>query len=330
MTQFLGELLNMCILDSGCTQTVCGKDWLEIFKQTLPSHVSTKLILEKSERVFRFGDGESVRSIGKIVIPIYLQGIKKAVGLETDVVNKELPLLLSRSSMRKANTIIAFNNKGEEVVTMFSKRQYVQNTSSGHLCIPVVKFYAGKNENLNNETHKIFFAGNFESLTTEQKRKLALKLHEQFAHPVSKRLIKLLKDGGVDNKGFHDLVEEVTKACPICQKYKRASLKPIVCFPRATEFNENVAFDLKMFSKQIMLHIIDHFTRFSRAIITPNKEAETIVDGFLKSWIAIFGPPKSVLSDNGGEFNNEKFNKLCEKMNIVLTGQQQRALGRME
>jgi hypothetical protein len=58
MTQFIGELLNMAILDSGCTQSVCGKDWLNIYRETLPTTVNDALILQESSRSFRFGDGE--------------------------------------------------------------------------------------------------------------------------------------------------------------------------------------------------------------------------------------------------------------------------------
>ena len=53
ITQFLGELLNMAILDSGCTQSVCGKTWLEVYSQTLPKAVDESLVITSSKRVFR-------------------------------------------------------------------------------------------------------------------------------------------------------------------------------------------------------------------------------------------------------------------------------------
>ena len=37
---------------------------------------------------------------------------------------------------------------------------------------------------------------------------------------------------------------------------------------------------------------------------------------FFAIWISIFGPPKTVLSDNGGEFANEGFIDLCQNLNI--------------
>ena len=137
LTQFTGELLNMALLDSGCTQSVCGKMWLDAYRQTLPMDVNKSIVTESSKRTFRFGDGELVSSIGRIVVPIYLNGVRKTIGLETDIVDKDLPLLMSRGSMKRADTTIAFSKNGEEEVTMFGKRQKLYISSSGHLCIPL-------------------------------------------------------------------------------------------------------------------------------------------------------------------------------------------------
>ena len=112
-----------------------------------------------------------------------------------------------------------------------------------------------------------------------------MKLHEQFAHPASSRLNKLLRDGGMDDKNLLKLVEEVSANCDVCLRFKKPHLTPAVCFPRATEFNENVALDLKVFGKKYMLHLIDHFTRYSRGIVISNKEAGTIVDGTVRAWV---------------------------------------------
>ena len=49
-----------------------------------------------------------------------------------------------------------------------------------------------------------------------------------------------------------------------------------------------------------------------------SKRKEEIVDAFIKHWIAIFGAPGKILSDNGGEFNNDLFRELGEQFNIVI------------
>lgn len=58
--------------------------------------------------------------------------------------------------------------------------------------------------------------------------------------------------------------------------------------PRASNFNESVAMDLKFIHSKIILHIIDHFTRYSTACLIPLKRKEVIINSVLKSWIAIF------------------------------------------
>ena len=49
-----------------------------------------------------------------------------------------------------------------------------------------------------------------------------------------------------------------------------------------------------------------------------SKKKENIVEAIIKTWIAIFGVPRVILSDNGGEFNNELLREGCEKFNITM------------
>ena len=50
--------------------------------------------------------------------------------------------------------------------------------------------------------------------------KIILKLHKQFAHPAPEKLKKLLVSAG-RGKNFLDIVDQVSKNCEICQKFKR-------------------------------------------------------------------------------------------------------------
>ena len=58
--------------------------------------------------------------------------------------------------------------------------------------------------------------------------------------------------------------------------------------------------------------MIDVFSKFSAASVINSKHKEVIVDVILKHWIATFGTPTSILSDNGGEFNNELLRDVAE------------------
>ena len=39
---------------------------------------------------------------------------------------------------------------------------------------------------------------------------------------------------------------------------------------------------------------------------------------FIKNWLSIFGAPKRLCSDNGGEFISDEFYEMCERFNIEV------------
>ena len=59
---FLGETLNLAVLDSGCTKTVCGEEWLKCYIDTLSEREQKEIQSLQSKTEFKFGDGKSVIS----------------------------------------------------------------------------------------------------------------------------------------------------------------------------------------------------------------------------------------------------------------------------
>ena len=116
--------------------------------------------------------------------------------------------------------------------------------SNGHFCVPWNKTSFDRE---GNTSHMILFNDKLENKNESERMRIAKKLHQQFAHANSNRLIKLLKDGGVKNKDFHKMIVKVEEKCEICSKFKKAPSLPTVCFPRASEFNQHIAIDLKHF-----------------------------------------------------------------------------------
>ena len=100
------------------------------------------------------------------------------------------------------------------------------------------------------------------------------------------------------------------------EKYKKASLRPVVGLPLANIFNHVVCMDLKEYvhNKTWILHIIDSSTRYSAARLIHTKKDEEIVKNIYLMWIAYFGSPVKFLADNGGEFANEKYKEMNEKV----------------
>ena len=102
-------------------------------------------------------------------------------------------------------------------------------------------------------------------------------------------------------------------------KFKKRKPLPKVGMPMGRKFNETVAMDLKEYSPNVwFLHLVDHGTRFSNSCIIKTKKKEEIVKRIFEIWIRIFGSPKKILVDNGGEFANQEFITFCENFNIRI------------
>ena len=158
-----------------------------------------------------------------------------------------------------------------------------------------------------------------QNLSSQEKYKIALKLHRQFSHPHSDRLLSLLKDCNINDEEIKSHIISLDEKCDICIKYKKTKPRPVVGFPMAKNFNETIAMDLKEWchNKKIwLLHIIDHATRYSVSCVISSKKKELIIKKIFKHWIGSFGYPKKILVDNEGEFCNEDFKSLCENFNI--------------
>ena len=97
------------VLDSGCTKTVCSKTWLNCSLESLSSEELDNIKSEWSETIFKFGNGKICHSIKQITIPVVIAG--QNVLLTMKVIENDIPLLLSKDTMKKDNTYIDFANK---------------------------------------------------------------------------------------------------------------------------------------------------------------------------------------------------------------------------
>ena len=58
-------------------------------------------------------------------------------------------------------------------------------------------------------------------------------------------------------------------------------------------------------------------TDYPFCIPVPNKEAETVVQAYLKNIYVLFGVSRVLISDNGTKFKNSLFAKVCEMLNVT-------------
>ena len=62
MKDFVGETLSSAVLDTGCTKTVCGHNWLNYYLDTLDEVEKQSIQIHPSNTVFKFSDGHKVVS----------------------------------------------------------------------------------------------------------------------------------------------------------------------------------------------------------------------------------------------------------------------------
>lgn len=310
LNALLRETLGMGVLDSACTKTVCGMTWKNAYLDQL-SEEDRSLVKEVPVNTrFRFGDGVECVSTSLVTLPVVIGNVKGAI--ETNVVDNEIPLLLSRKSMKSAGCNLDFTN---DTATMLGQSIKLVSTDAGHYCIPLSKYTLNPVTN----TAVILHTTSLDGLSVTQKREKALKLHKQFSHASKDKLCKLVKESkGFCDPEFLEILSKCCDDCELCQKFKKPPLRPVVGMPLANDFNQVVCMDLKehVHNKSWVLHLIDAFSRYSAACIVTSKTQEEIMNKIFLMWIAYFGAPHSFLSDNGGEFSNHGFREMNEKLNV--------------
>ena len=309
----VGDTFGLAVVDTGCPQTVAGRNWFQNYICTLSRKDKLFIKTKQSTNSFRFGDGTTYPSKFHCVVPIYINDCRHNIGV--DIVDCNVPLLLSRETLRRAKAKIDIS---AATILFLGKTLPLTISPSGHMCLQVGRSLDIDNVETKKLLSRVLFTCPLDGNSISVKNK-ASKLHVQFCHPTAKRLIDLVKRAGCTDARIFEAIKEVSFNCEVCLKTKRAPLRPTVGFPLATHFNEVVALDLKFRgSDGYILHMIDHLTRYSSACIIRDKTKETIVEKILEYWIRIFGSPKYFLTDNGGEFVNRDMIDLAEKFNISL------------
>ena len=142
ITCLLGETLGMAVIDSGCPKTVCGQEWLDENLKSTNINTSNLQWLP-SDAIFRFGDSDPVRASKKVLLPINIAN--KDILLETEVVSSNIPLLLSKETMKTAKASMCFE---KDKINLFGVEQTMICTSTGHYAIPIKKKNVFINQNL--------------------------------------------------------------------------------------------------------------------------------------------------------------------------------------
>ena len=304
----LTESWNCGVLDCGAGKTVGGEKWLDVYTDSLSDNDKHKIEYSEPQSKYRFGDGAVVTPHMHVTIPASIG--THPVFIECDIVENDIPLLMSRTSMAKAEMSLNFK---DDTLLAYNQTIKLPVTKTGHYLLPLTPPVQAM---VDKTPIEINIASEVKS-----KKSKARHLHRQFAHPTAEKVNRFLNAAGEPWASDTELKQEITKVsenCRTCQVYGKPSPRPIVGFPMATKFLECVAMDLKFYYDKIILHLIDHATRLSISARIPSKKPPAVLNALFKNFIAIFGAADKYLTDNGGEFVNPEFNEMCEKFNIDI------------
>ena len=126
------EAKGCAVLDSGCSTTVCGKEWLTDFVSGLSDYELNRIEEERSTSTFTFADNVTVPSTKRVVLPCSVGGMCGTI--KTDVVECNIPLLMSKKSMKRAKMIMNFDTDQVKIHGVIID---LKTSSSGHYLLPI-------------------------------------------------------------------------------------------------------------------------------------------------------------------------------------------------
>ena len=292
------------IIDTACTKTVAGKQWFDNFKANLTKHSLDEIQYFPKSTRFKFGDGRKVQSTMRVIFPVMLAG--KYCKINAEIVDENIPLLLSKSSVRRCQTNI---NICHHKATIFNKEIQLHQSTSGHYCIDILP----KLELQQPMSEVVLMLE--ATLPSKEKSKQIDKIHKQLGHASIKSMQNLFRNANLLDKNISKLIIETVTKCQTCVKFKKPQPQPVVGLAKSDMFNGTVSIDLYQLKSNLwFMHMNDEFTHYSSAAIISSKTSTAKV--FMKYWTAYFGLPKTIFSDNGGEFIGQLFLEMFEQFNI--------------
>lgn len=153
---------------------------------------------------------------------------------------------------------------------------------------------------------------------TKPYRKRAFDSFHQLSHPGVKTSVKLVKRSFVWPSMEKDC-REWARSCVQCQRSKvsRHVTSPLGTFKTPTARFEHIHIDLVgplpvSRGYRYCLTCVDRYTRWPEVFPLENIEAETVAFALYAGWIARFGTPMKITTDQGRQFEAKLFQKLNE------------------
>ena len=150
-------------------------------------------------------------------------------------------------------------------------------------------------------------------------REMAMQSVHNLSHPGPRNTVKLMTSRFIWPK-MKSEVFNWAKACTGCQlsKISRKTKTPLANFKPTQRF-KHVHVDIVgplpiAKGKRYLLTMVDRATRWPEAVPLNNISAEEVVDVLYSTWIARFGVPENITTDQGRQFESKLFYQLAKML----------------
>ena len=320
LSRFTVECFNHGALDTCCTSSVCGEEWLKVYLDAITPTMH-KLVKgpTPSNKQFTFGNQGTLNSSATYQIPIKVGGNLKMI--EIDSIKSDIPLLISMNAMKELGMVLDLKN---DQITINNKVIPVIRTNAGHYSInlldddqiPVEQIFMINNSDDHEQVNLV----DLNTADEQTQIKLLDKIHKQFGHRPKLAFVQVLKSADQWQDKFSPMIDNIIKRCEGCIMRKRSPDKPAVAPPLANDFNQVVTMDLKIWDankNQYILYMIDAFTRYTVATVINRKTPDQVINALFEKWIQYFGIMNKVMTDNGGEFTNAEMIEVANRVNLI-------------
>ena len=159
-------------------------------------------------------------------------------------------------------------------------------------------------------------------IPSEMEKKVIEDFHE-LGHFGENKLVMTMRQ----HVWIYDLQAKVRNqvvACETCQARSGPHRKPKLAMKSQVKgyFNEKVQVDLITMQpsrkgNERVLTIVDVWSGYACAVPLRNGTAKEVAEGLVKRWIATWGVPTELQSDNGPEFSADLTVELCKRLNVA-------------
>lgn len=139
-------------------------------------------------------------------------------------------------------------------------------------------------------------------------RQELLRMHRNFCHPSSKKLLALIRRSNIQHidQETRKMLDDISKTCSTCQTFATKTQRfKVRILSDEVLFNREVALDLMYLEGKALLHVVDIDTHFNSAQFLTGNTVEHVWDAFLTCWTTMYiGHPSKIRVDKGSAFTS--------------------------